>query len=747
LVKAGVLSNFRGDSAAALNVVIVSAPTAIGVGLVATMSLGSDYSALGALAGLIGLIAATLVCSFAGASRFQFNAPGSAAAGLLSGLGGTIVGDARVAEALSVSPAELPIVALNAMMLCTALVGVMQILIGQLRLGNLIKLVPHTVITGIMNGIIVLVAFHQLPWLLGLDNDPSMTFGARLFAGINHFDLMIGVSTMLSIYLSKRWLPRLPSLLIGMLTGTLSYWALNHLGAESGSIILGPTVGALPAGLPTPARSADILALALNDGIMVIGPAIFVAAVAITLVTSIGGLVTAAAADALTNNRHNPVGELTGLGAGNFVAAIFSGIPSGGSPTNVLLNYQSGGRTRLAHVLASLLLIGCVLGLGAMIAVIPLSVIAGALIVMSFQTFDTWPLQLAKKALSMRRSELWRNICFNLGLVSIVMLLIIFADLVTAVLTGLVLELLHFLIKSSKSLVRQQLGGSVLHSNVVRDNQAMKLLDEKGDAIQIISLQGTLFFGNTDYLANYLESIMPSVTTVLVDFKRVSDIDSSGVLVLSKIDRRLSAQNKTLLLTGLPANGAMLDLLREFGLTLPMSSDRVFDELNAGLAQAERQLLSAYGHEDFTDSELNLADTVAFTSLTDTELTMLVLERREFEAGALIITEGDLADGLYVLVKGRVSILKTRENDTVYSLVEFGPGVNLGEMAIFSGALRTANVQALAPAVLYFMSLLAFEQLCVDQPLVAVTIMKNISGSLSRRLAEASITIAELESA
>ena len=295
--------------------------------------------------------------------------------------------------------------------------------------------------------------------------------------------------------------------------------------------------------------------------------------------------------------------------------------------------------------------------------------------------------------------------------------------------------------------MRQQLGGSVLHSRVVRDDLAMKLLDEKGETIQVITLQGTLFFGNTDHLATYLESIPTSVTTVPIDFKRVSDIDSSGVLVLSKIDRRLTSQNKILLLTGLPANGEMLDLLREFGLTLPIASDRVFDELNDGLALAERQLLSALGHEDYTDSEMDLADMVPFKSLTTTELDMLVLERREFETDALIIAEGEVADGFYVLIKGRVSILKTRKNRTVYSLVEFGPSVSLGEMAIFSGGLRTADVQARSKAVLYFMSLLAFEQLCADRPLVAVAIMKNISGSLSRRLAEASMTISELESA
>jgi SulP family sulfate permease len=161
-----------------------------------------------------------------------------------------------LAETLDVSTNALTEIALTAMLLCTILVGAMQIIIGQLRLGNLIKLVPHTIITGIMNGIIVLVAFYQQPWLLGLDNTSSVTTAASLLKSINYFDLIIGVSAMLSVYLSKRWLPRLPSLLLGMLTGTLSDWTLHHLSNGSGSIILGSTVGALLAGLPTPARSA-----------------------------------------------------------------------------------------------------------------------------------------------------------------------------------------------------------------------------------------------------------------------------------------------------------------------------------------------------------------------------------------------------------------------------------------------------------------------------------------------------------
>jgi SulP family sulfate permease len=412
-----------------------------------------------------------------------------------------------------------------------------------------------------------------------------------------------------------------------------------------------------------------------------------------------------------------------------------------------MLNYQSGGRTRMSHVLTSVILLACVLGLGPVIAIIPLSVIAGALIVMAIQTFDQWPLQLAKKVLVVESGDLRRNLCFNLALIIVVMVLIIVTDLTTAMLAGLILELLHFLLKSGKALVRQAINGSVLHSNVVRDQRASSLLSERGDAIEVVTLQGSLFFGNTDYLASYLEDIPTTVVVVLLDFKRISDIDSSGVLVLARIDRRLSQQNKYLLFTSLAADSDMRGLLEEYGLAAPGLEGRVFGDVNAGLAEAENIMLKQWGYDPDPAVEMPLADTVLFKAFSADELARLALTRVEYEAGAVIIEEGDEADGLYVLVQGRVNISKKELlNDHLVALVEFGPGVNLGEMAILGGGRRSAYVVAKTPSVLYFMSRQVFAAICRDQPVIAVKVLTNISGSLSRRLAETSRSLAEMQS-
>ncbi len=700
-----------------------------------TLALGSNYSAIGAMAGLTGLIAATLIPPFTGSSRFHFNTPGPAAAGILGALGGNIVvqlGDVPNA----------PELALGAMFLCALFVGIFHVLIGQLHLGNLIKLIPQTVITGVLNGILVVVAIYQLPWLFGVTDLWVFADPPTLIRDMRWADFGIGATTIVSVYVSRRLIPRIPPLLSGMIVGTALYWLVSNLTVSA----LGATIGRLPSGLPSPARVLDIVAFAQSHLLFALLPDLLMSALAITMVTAIGALVTAASADSITNSRHNPVGELTGLGAGNMVAAIFSGVPSGGSPTNVLLNFKNGGRSRMAHVLTTVILLGCLLGLGGVIGAIPLSVIAGVLIIMSIEFFDRWPVNLARRALVMRPSELRTNVIFNLALIVIVMVMTVVSDLVIAVVIGLVLELLHFLLRSGESLVRRVYSGSSLHSNVVRDEKAIDILQQKGDSIRIVSMQGTLFFGNTDYLAGYLEDSIEKVDTVILNVKGISDIDTSGVRVLARIDDRFAQLGKRLFFAHLSSEEDLGILIEEYGLVAPQRQGRVFEDLNSALAAAENLLLQENGYESLTEAEFPLTSTVPFVGLSQAELDLLNLEKRHFEKGEYVMREGEPADGLYVLVKGRLSIVRSESRSRkAISLVNFGPGVNVGEMALLGAGKRTADVIAREPAVLYFMSKETFETLCNDAPAAAVTILRNIAGSLSLRLSEASRSITELE--
>jgi len=180
---------------------------------------------------------------------------------------------------------------------------------------------------------------------------------------------------------------------------------------------------------------------------------------------------------------------------------------------------------------------------------------------------------------------------------------------------------------------------------------------------------------------------------VLLDFKRISDIDNSGVLVLACIDRRFSQQNKYLLFTSLAADSEMRGLLEECGLVAPGQEGQVFGDLNAGLAEAENIMLKQWGYDPGPDVEMRLADTVFFSAFAADELARLALTWVEYDVSAVVIEEGDDAGGLYVLVQGRVNISKKE--------------------------LLNDHLVTKTPSVLCFMSRQIFAAICRDQPVIA----------------------------
>lgn len=741
----GLFSNLRGDANAALILTVNSVPYAIGLGLISTSVLGSSYALTGALMGITGLIATTLVPAFTGGSRFQFSIPGPAAAGILGGLAANIAHDPKVLALAGGQQHQAVGIAITSVFLCSATVGVIHVLLGQFRLGNLIKLVPQTVITGILNGIVVMIALNQLPPLMGIEGSAKLISIASHLSVINPWCLLIGASVLAAVLVARRVKLFIPPILAGMVTGTLVYLFLSRGLHISG---LGKTIGAMPAGLPVHFQVMAIARLVSGPALAAVFTEVFFAAIAIAIVTAIGALVTASSADTIARTRHNPVGELTGLGVGNVTSALLGGLPGGGSPSNVLINYNNGGRTRMSHVLTTLFCILVVVALGPAMSVIPLSVIAASLIIMSFDFFDRWPILLARKVIATTDQSLRRDLLFNLALMLVVMGLIVTSGLVTAIVAGLIMELLNFLLKSSKTLVRAASSGDLIHSNVVRDLDQVERLTRCGHTIRIISLQGTLFFGNTDYLSGYLDALPEEVNTVVLDFKRISDMDTSGILVLKRIDQGFTGEGKTLLFASLPPDEELYKFLVEYGLQRPVLENRVFDDTNTALAAAEDLLLESAGFSLMSSrQELPLGETIALRGMSEAQLTELELERKEFPAGDNIINEHDEANGLYVLVRGRVNIQKRDPvKGKVITLVNFGPGVNVGEMALLGSKSRTASVVATEPSVLYFLSVDNFNKLKETNPGVLLAIVSNIAGSLSRRLAEASETIMELES-
>ncbi len=734
----GAPSSLGRDASAALNVAIVSLPLALGVGLIAFASLGPEYASLGAVSGLYATIFITLVPPFVGSSKYQFNVPGPAAAGIASALGAMILADPAIRDGAAGlgGAAEL---AVGAMFLAVLIAGLLQVAMGVLGLGGLIKLVPKPVISGVLNGVVVLILWAQVPNALGLAAGTRAMDALTGAAPINGAATAVCGAAVASVLAARRWFPKLPYLLVGLVVGAAAHAGLARvLGAEA----MGPTIGAVPVALPTPSQLTRIAAVAGDPRLGAVLPELLVAAATMAVIGAIGMLVTAASADTLSNTRHSPRGELIGLGVGNACSAIFGGVACGGSPGGVLANAESGGSSRRVHVICAALLTLLVAGLGPALDYVPLAAVAGSLFVMALGFFDPWTSDLARKLARTREPALRRNLGLSLALIGTVMGLVVFVDMVTGLVVGLGLELARFILGSGPVLVRQVISDGI-HSNVVRRPESMARLREHRDTIVVVVLQGSLFFGNTDHLGRRIDALPARVRWVVLDFRRVTDVDASGALMLRQIDRRLAADGRVLLLAYLPESAELREVLSQMALSEVSSDGRFFDDTNAALAAAEDALLAEHGGGD--GGEMSPRDFIAFDGFTDEDIATLGLERRDFEPGELVMREGEPADGMFIIRRGYVSVIKSSEGERGVVLVRFGPGVSVGEMSLFSGEARTADVRATEPAELYHLSRERFEALRASHPGLAARLTTNLAGSLARRLASASETIRALE--
>ncbi|MEC7986197.1 MAG: SulP family inorganic anion transporter [Myxococcota bacterium] len=737
-----LFSNVKKDVLAAWNVSIVAVPDAIGVGLIAVAPLGAEYASVGVLAGLYAMIFGTIVPVFTGSSRFQFGSPGPASAGLLAGLMSFFIAHPIMIDVTDNDSERAVQLALSAMLLCTTLSGIAMALIGQLRMGDFIKLVPKTVTTGILNGIVIMIFIYQIPPFLGLPSDASLDVIWTGESSICVWDVFIGSVTLCAIALSRRFWKDAPELMIGLVAGTLSFVLLD-LVLEPGS--LGATIGAIPARLPDLTAIQGMFSLVQSPAFPVILPEIIVVSGSVVLICSIGVLITAVTADTLTNRRHDATGELRGSGMGNVLSGLFGGIPCGGFPSGVMINYQSGGRTRLSHIVCTLFFLAFLAGLGPLFRIIPISTVAAVLFVMGLKCFDQWTLYLLRNIIRSSDSVMRKRMLIDFSLVTIVSLLLVFSSVLNAIVIGFVGELLKML-ADSKSILRGELRGNSIHSNTVRRPSEYEVLEEHGSKIGILQLQGHLFFGNTDFLAERVNELANTSRIIILDFQRVVSVDTSGILILKNIDTMMKGQNVKLLYA-LAYQRSLRTVMYDMGLRAPEEEWRIYNESNIALANAEDILLEEYARHLIVRDEILLQETIPFHGFSDDEIAHFELKRQTVEKGLLLLEAGTKAMGIYILVKGRVSIIKTHDRtEKAVRLVNLGPGVTLGEMSILGTRERTADVLIETDAVVYFLSNECFEKVSIHHPELALRFVQRLAGSLARRLNEASKTISELSS-
>jgi len=730
--------SIRGDIVGGLVSAGVAIPLAMGFGMFALVSFGDEYFASGALAGLMTALVVGVVSVLLGDKSPTLYAPRITTTFFL----GILLYGLVHSEAPVVRSGGLPLT-LAVIFSIILLGGVFQLLFGLVRLGTLIKFTPHPVMAGFQNAAAILLFLVQLGNVFGFDRTMPFVQALEHVGQAKPLSLLVASIVIVVMWQAKVLLPRVPPLLVGLLAGTVVYYAMivAGLGAD-----LGPAIGDAPSPELTPPMFPRFVELAHHPGLGAIVPTIVGGALALALIASIDALL---CARLLAQPGDQPVdGDrlLVRLGAGNVVAACFGGITSGLNLGPSLVNRAFGARTPFSVLVNSAVILLSIALLFPLIGYLPRVALSATIMVIAIQHIDRWTVHAFRRVAS-GSTPYRRHLMLELVVVVVVAVLSVIVDIVAAVFIGVAIAVLLFAVRMSRSIVRRSYRGSAVRSRKSRTVQEMTVLETMGGGILIVELQGALFFGTAETLAGEIAVQMQQRThQVILDLRRVTEIDSTGAELLRRIDADLSARGATFAVCVLqPSEPAAV--LADAGVLDGITPERVFGHVDGALEWAEEQMLGAQVGDPAANQDTPLARAGIFAGLTPKEMATVErhLRRTEIDKGRTIFAQGESGSDLFIITSGTASAYLHQDRGADIRLTTFAPGTVFGELAILDPGPRSATVIADEALVCFALSDEDFVLLSSNAPKIAIKILANLSRALSRRLRQANRTIHQLE--
>ena len=520
-------------------------------GAVIALPQGIAYALIAGLPAAYGIYSAIVTCILAslfGSSRHMVSGPTAA----LSIVVASVVG----------STVTAPHHYISAVLTLTFLVGVIQLVFGLLRLGTLVNFISHTVVVGFTAGAAILIATSQFKYLLGVSLPHGLAFAGKLealvhkVATLNPYALAIGITTLGTAVLVRKFRRQWPHLLIGLAMGTL---LSIFLGGQSRGIQL---IGALSGSLP-PFTPPDLSLSSLQT----LGSGAFaIALLGLIEAVSIARAIALRSHQAIDGNQ-----EFIGQGVSNLVGSLFSSFVGSGSFTRSGANYDAGAQTPLAAILSSVLLALVLMLAPGITAVLPLPAMAGAILLIAWNLIDR---EQIAKILRANRQEV---------LVLVVTLLsTLFIRLEYAIYVGVGISLILYLRRTSQPRVISVAPIQDHPQRLIRNVLRHQL--QECPQLKLIRLDGSLFFGATDHVQQQIRQMSHSPQSrLLVIAKGVNFIDIAGAEMLVQEAERMEKSGGQLLISSL--KGPVLNELESSGHLQKLSTQWLFLSPEAAIAR------------------------------------------------------------------------------------------------------------------------------------------------------------------
>ncbi len=645
-----------------------------------------------------------------------------AAVAVLGGVAGATAAKAaaitRVAEAAAVGHVETPDIFLTviaATLVVTVLCGVVFLALGTFRLGNLVRFVPYPVVGGFLAG---------TGWLL-LKGGLYVASGVEVH--LRTFSLLTSTETL------KHWVPALAFGVILLLGVRLVKKPMVI------PIVLGAGLGLFAIGMVATGSSID----AARDGRWLLGPfesarlwqpwtfralsgadwsavlgqwagiatAVLVAALAILF--NVSGTEVVLHRDLDTNR------ELRDAGFLNVVSGALGGIPGYHALSLTALAERMSVNARTAGLVGAAVPLAAVVFGASFIELIPRLIVGGVLVFLGLAFITEW---VWDKRKTLPRLEY--------AVVLVILAGIIAKGFLPGVVLGLVMAVVLFAVSYGRiELVREVAFGETYRSNVDRPASEKAALRTMGDRVQILRVHGFVFFGSANGL---LERIRKRVEQgplryLLVDLQRASGVDASAVVSFVKVVHLAEAGGFELVLAG--ATDAVREQLERGGVIETPGVVSFEPDLDRGLQRCEDGLLEEAG-----ETPDAVAGDGALAGLPPG--LMAYVERMSLPEGSVLIHQDARPDDVFVVASGRLRVELVTPEGRRMRLRTVLPGVVVGEIAMYLGVPRTADVVAEVPSEVLRLSGSAIERMEAAEPELAAALHRWLATTLALRLGD-----------
>lgn len=500
---------FLADLMSGLIVGVVALPLAIAFGIASGVTPEK---------GIFTAIIAGFIISFLGGSTVQIGGPTGAFIVIVYG----------IVEQYGV----------QGLAIATVLAGVMLVVMGFLKLGSIIKFVPYPIVMGFTSGIALTIFSTQIKDFFGLTT-PKLPSGFiekwgiyfQNFSSVNWWVTIIAVVSVLIIILTPRVSRRVPGSLIAIILMSVVVYFLRNYANIEGIETIGDRFN-IQSELP------QIKEIAINlESIRLLFPSAFT----IAMLCAIESLLSATVADGVTGKKHNSNMELIAQGAANIITPFLGGIPATGAIARTMTNINNGGRTPVAGIIHSIVLLLIVLFLGDLTKHIPMACLAGILVVVAYNMSE-WRTFVSL----MKQSRSTQAILLTTFLLTVII------DLTVAISVGLLLAIFAFLkrmneyteISHSTGELKIESDSEVRHEGAEEEKLLLP------DSVEVYEIRGPFFFGVANKFDEKMRNIGEHHKIRIIRMRKVPFIDSTGLNNLEALIKNSIKEKIHVILSG-----------------------------------------------------------------------------------------------------------------------------------------------------------------------------------------------------